>query len=73
MPCNPKEDSTMDREQYIIRLNSLVANEKHLIEDLESYKDTAMVNYLEVALVKTRRSIDELHQKIERINLAARG
>ena len=63
----------MDREQYIIRLNSLVANEKHLIEDLESYKDTAMVNYLEVALVKTRRSIDELHQKIERINLAARG
>lgn len=63
----------MTREQYIIRLNSLVANEKHLIEDLESYKDTAMVNYLEVALVKTRRAIDELHQKIERTNLAARG
>ena len=36
----------MDREQYIIRLNSLVVNEKRLIEDLESYKDTAMVNYL---------------------------
>jgi len=42
----------MSRKQYLIRLPCLVANERHLEEDLK---------FVELNLHRTRKAIDELH------------
>ena len=51
----------MSRKQYLIRLSCLVANERHLEEDLKIVSDSAQRRFLELNLHRTRKAIDELH------------
>jgi len=51
----------MCRKQYLIRLSSLVANERHLEEDLKIASDSAQRRFVELNLHRTRKAIDELH------------
>ena len=52
----------MCRKQYLIRLSCLVANERHLEEDLKIASDSAQRRFVELNLHRTRKAIDELHQ-----------
>lgn len=51
----------MCRKQYLIRLSCLVANERHLEEDLKIASDCAQRRFVELNLHRTRKAIDELH------------
>ena len=51
----------MSRKQYLIRLSCLVANERHLEEDLKIASDSAQRRFVELNLNRTRKAIDELH------------
>lgn len=52
----------MSRKQYLIRLSCLIANERHLEEDLKLASDSAQRRFVELYLHRTRKAIDELHQ-----------
>lgn len=51
----------MCRKQCLIRLSCLVANERHLEEDLKIASDSAQRRFVELNLQRTRTAIDELH------------
>ncbi len=51
----------MDRKQYLIQLSCLVANERHLEEDLKIASDNAQRRFVERNLHRTRKAIDELY------------
>ena len=51
----------MCRKQYLIQLSCLVANERHLEEDLKIASDSAQRRFVELNLHRTRKAIDELH------------
>ena len=51
----------MSRKQYLIRLSCLVANERHLEEDLKIVSDSAQRRFVELNLNRTHKAIDELH------------
>lgn len=57
---------SQERKAYIIRLSSLVANEKHLEDDLKELEDLAQRRFVERALTRTRAAIDELHHHYSR-------
>lgn len=58
----------MPRRQYLVRLSSLIANERHLEEDLKTATDAAQRRFVELNLKRTRNAIDELHQTYTRNN-----
>ncbi len=51
----------MSRKQYLIRLSCLVANERHLEEDLKIASDCAQRRFVELNLHRMRKAIDELY------------
>jgi len=46
----------------------LIANERHLEEDLKTATDAAQRRFVELNLKRTRNAIDELHQTYTRNN-----
>jgi len=49
------------RRKYIIRLSALVANERHLEQDLEVAINNGHRIYVERSLERTRSAIEALH------------